>query len=221
MTKILLVEDDEALGLQVVENLASADFKVEWLRDGEAAMAEDPAEYDLVLLDLMLPGAHGLDILKRYRKGSDVPVMILSARDETRDKVRGFKLGADDYVTKPFWPEELIARVSAKLRRPILQRGDEIQVGPFRIDLKNRVLMVSDDPVNLTRTEFDLLAALARRAGDALSRSALVNAALDPEREGTERTLDVHMSRLRKKLGELGHAIETVWGVGYRLKETP
>jgi DNA-binding response OmpR family regulator len=167
----------------------------------------------------MLPGAHGLDVLKKLRQESDVPVLVLSARNDTRDKVRALELGADDYVTKPFWPEELVARIQARLRRPALQRADRIESGEIALDLSARRLNVGEDEVDLTRVEFDLLAALARRPGIAVSRAWLVEHVLDPDREGTERTLDVHVSRLRKKLGAAGRRVVTVWGVGYRLDE--
>ncbi len=216
--RILLVEDDGQLGAQIVGTLEEAGYAPTWLRDGDEALRVDPGEFALVILDLMLPGAYGLDVLKRYRESSDVPVLILSAREDTADKVRGLSLGADDYVTKPFWPDELVARVRARLRRPVMQRADVIEAGPLRIDLGAREVRVSDVPVELTRVELDLLAALGKRPGMAMTRAALVEAALDPDRQGGERTLDVHVSRLRKKLGEEGARIETVWGIGYRLR---
>ncbi len=218
--KILVVEDDVSLGRQIVEHLESAGFEPTWLKDGDSAMREPTKGYALIVLDLMLPGAYGLDVLKHVRgAGSAVPVLILSARNETRDKVRALQLGADDFVTKPFWPEELIARVKARLRRPVMEQQDgAIHAGEMTIDLSARAVSVKDEPVELTKVEFDLLAALARRPGAAIQRSWLVEHALDPERDGTERTLDVHMSRLRKKLGPAAKRIATVWGVGYRLE---
>ncbi len=216
--RILLVEDDAALGRQVVGHLERAGFEARWLRDGDAALAEDPSGYALVILDLMLPGAYGLDILKRLRADSDVPVLILSARHDTHDKVRALELGADDFVTKPFWPDELLARIRTRLRRPTLEREGAIVVGPIRVDGSNRSVEVDGARVDLTRVEFELLLALARRRGAAVERGWLADHVLDPEREGTERTLDVHVSRLRKKLGARGKLVETVWGVGYRLE---
>ncbi len=216
--RVLLVEDDEALGRQVVMHLARANFDVEWVRDGDRALATDPAGFDLVILDLMLPGAYGLDVLKHWRRRADTPVLILSARNDTPDKVRALELGADDFVTKPFWPEELLARVQARLRRPLLERTGRLRVGALILDLEGRTVTTGGDPVPLTRVEFDLLAALARRRGAAVPRGWLVDHVLDPERDGTERTLDVHVSRLRKKLGPAGAQISTVWGVGYRLE---
>jgi len=216
--RILLVEDDENLGRQILEHLRAADFDPTWIKNGDEALLQSPDDYQLLILDLMLPGAYGLDVLKCFRLESDVPVLILSARNDTQDKVRALKLGADDFVTKPFWPEELLARVQARLRRPVLQRSGVIQVGNLSVDIVGRRVLVGERPVELTRVEFDLLAALAKRPGAAVPRSWLAEHVLDPEREGTERTLDVHISRLRKKLGESGGCVATVWGVGYRLE---
>jgi DNA-binding response OmpR family regulator len=215
--RILLAEDDEALGQQIVDRLRKSGFEASWVRTGTAAMEAQPSDFDLVVLDLMLPGSHGLDVLKRFREQADVPVLVLSARNETTTKVRALELGADDYVTKPFWPEELIARVQARLRRPALHKGDTVDLGEVRIDLAARRLFVGGDEVELTRIEFDILAALASRLGVAVSRGWLVSNVLDPDRDGTERTLDVHVSRLRKKLGKGALKMVTVWCVGYRL----
>lgn len=220
-SKILLVEDDKNLGDQIVTNLKRDGFEVMWLRDGHAALAAEPKQYDLVVLDLMLPGAHGLDILKAYRETAETPVLVLSARNETSTKVRALALGADDYVTKPFWPEELLARIKARLRRPLLHTAEVIETGALKIHIAARVVENAGQKVELTRIEFDLLAALAQRIGAALTRQSLVDRVLDPDREGTGRTLDVHFSRVRKKLGPEGARIATVWGVGYRLLPPP
>jgi DNA-binding response OmpR family regulator len=216
-SRILLVEDDKSLGDQIVTHLKGDGFDVTWIQDGHEALDADAKQYDLVVLDLMLPGAHGLDILKIYRETAETPVLVLSARNETSTKVRALALGADDYVTKPFWPEELLARIQARLRRPLLHATETVESGTLRIDLAARVVDVAGQRVDLTRIEFDLLAALAQRIGSAITRQALVDRVLDPDREGTSRTLDVHFSRVRKKLGTEGARIATVWGVGYRL----
>ena len=137
--RILLVEDDVELGRQLTAHLQRKGFAVTWLEDGDRAMVEDPTQYALIVLDLMLPGAYGLDVLKAARTTAEVPVLILSARNETSDKVRALELGADDYVTKPFWPEELVARIQARLRRPAMQReGRVIQAGDLELDLAGR-----------------------------------------------------------------------------------
>jgi two-component system response regulator MtrA len=217
MTKrVLVIEDDAKLGAQVVEHLRRGGYEPAWARDGNAIVAGERPEAALVILDLMLPGAHGFDVLKALRAGSEVPVLVLSARVDTHDKVRALALGADDYLTKPFWPEELMERVRARLRRPVLARGNVLEVGALRIDLATREVWIAGRAVELTRVELDLLAALARRPGAAVTRQWLADHVLDPERDGTDRNLDAHMSRLRKKLGS-GTLIRTVWGIGYRL----
>ncbi len=213
---VLIIEDDRELGAQLVKHLERAGLQSRWLTDGRPLGASDLANVDLVLLDLMLPSAHGFDVLKGLRAFSDVPVLILTARNDTAEKVRGLKLGADDYMTKPFWPEELVERVRARLRRPVLARDGTLQVGDVRIAKDRREVTVAGEPVALTKVELDILVALAERAGAAVARRALVERALDPDRDGDERTLDVHISRLRKKLGA-GAVIQTVWGIGYRL----
>ncbi len=213
---VLILEDDVELGAQLVRHLEGAGLATRWLKDGRRLDAEALREVELVVLDLMLPSMHGFDVLKHLRTSSDVPVLVLSARNETADKIRGLKLGADDYMTKPFWPDELIERVRARLRRPVLERGEGVQIGGLRIDKQRREVYCEGAAVSLTKVEFDLLAILAERPGAAVTRRALADGALDPDRDGTERTLDVHVSRLRKKLGG-AKMIETVWGIGYRL----
>ena len=194
---------------------------MEWATRGDDALAAGFGSFSLVILDLMLPGAHGFDVLKVLRSDHHhVPVLVLSARHEAADKVRGLELGADDYLTKPFWPEELLARVRARLRRPALASGGHtVEVGALRIDFDARLVTVDGATVEPTRVEFDLLAALARRPGAAVSRRWLAEHVLDPARDGGERTLDVHISRLRRKLGVAGALLTTVWGVGYRLDD--
>lgn len=216
--RILVVEDDDQLGAQITSRLRAEGYEVTWLRDGSEAARADPSGFALILLDLMLPGTYGLDLLKRFRKTSDVPVLVVTARDHPADRVRGLELGADDYVTKPFWPEELLARVKARLRRPVMTRGERLVVGALSIDLGGRRVEVDGEAVELTRVELDLLAMLAKRPGQAITRAVLAEAVLDPDKQGTERTLDVHVSRLRKKLGAEGKRIATVWGIGYRLE---
>jgi two-component system response regulator MtrA len=217
--RILLVEDDVALGQQVVDTLSQAGFDPHWVQDGDAARGLSPDDYRVIVLDLMLPGTYGMDLLKRYRVKSEVPVLILSARDDTADKIRGLKLGADDYVTKPFFPEELLARIQACLRRPNLVGTERLVVGAIQVDLERREVTTTDGTLSLTPVEFEILALLARRKGSAVTRDALVDAALDPAHDTSRRTLDVHISRLRGKLGSDATQLETVWGIGYRLSE--
>jgi two-component system response regulator MtrA len=214
--RILLIEDDRELGAQILQHLRTAGFEPQWWTEGRRIHPGEQPDVALVILDLMLPGAYGMDILKDLRACSEIPLLVLSARNDTLEKVRALQLGADDYMTKPFWPEELVERVRARLRRPALQRDSAVEIGALRVDLGLRDVRVGGKPIELTRVEFDLLAALARRPGAAITRQWLVEHVLDPERDGNERTLDVHVSRLRKKLGR-GPFVETVWGIGYRL----
>lgn len=218
---ILLVEDDTKLGQEIHDLLCEKDFVVTWYQSGSKAQWADIESFSLVILDLMLPGAHGFDLLKAYRKQSGIPIIILTARQDSFDKVRGFELGGDDYMTKPFWPEELVARVMARLRRPTLSLSEStLSVGPLSLNTDTRLVTLADAPVELTRVEFDILHELARRKEMAVTRRQLVERALPEENEGGERTLDVHVSRIRKKLGEQGAPLlQTVWGIGYKLAE--
>ncbi|MCA9710923.1 MAG: response regulator transcription factor, partial [Myxococcales bacterium] len=204
---VLIIEDDLQLGRQLVERLRKAGYATQWWTEGRAITAQTVPAVDLVVLDLMLPGVAGLDLLKQLRERSEVPVLVLSARNDTRDKVRALQLGADDYMTKPFWPEELVARVRARLRRPGLLRDGRIERGELVIDLPARRVLLGDREIDLTRAEFNLLAALARRAGEALTRHALVEASLDGEAESGDRALDIHVSRLRRMLGPAAEAV--------------
>jgi len=218
--RILIIEDDHKLGLQILERLRSVGYAPHWLDEGRLLSRAELDTYRLVILDLMLPGVYGMDVLKDLRAHSDVPVLVLSARVETADKIRALKLGADDYLTKPFWPEELVERVRARLRRPVLARGAGIEIGSLFIDTNRRDVLVDKQRVELTRSEFEVLVLLAEQPGIAITRRSLAERVLDPDRDSCERTLDVHVSRLRRKLGpRVG--IETVWGIGYRLRLEP
>ena len=220
MARILLVEDDPKIGRQVVDQLGDAGFHVDWIQDGQVALERRAELHDLWIVDLMLPGVHGLDVLKNVRRESDVPVLVLSARSETGTIVRALELGADDFVQKPFWPEELMARVQARLRRPLAEREGRIEVGPLEIDLGARRVVVDGTERSLTALEFDLLAVLARRRGTAVQRASITDLILPGAEGATDRALDVHVSRLRKKLAPRSECIETVWGVGYRFNPT-
>ncbi|TPV92639.1 MAG: response regulator transcription factor [Myxococcales bacterium FL481] len=190
---ILLVEDDQRLAEGVCDTLRRAGFAVTWAPDGEAAELNDVESFELVVLDLMLPGIHGFDLLAKWRQTSDVPVIILTARLDYHDKVRGLELGGDDYMTKPFWPEELLARVRARLRRPQLRRTGGVAIGPLQLDVEARSTSVDGQAIELTRVEFDILALLAERVDQPVTRARLVDRVLDANRDGGERTLDVHI----------------------------
>lgn len=217
--RVLLVDDEPALTNLVKMALHYEGWTVEVAHNGREAVSKfDDVEPDVLVLDIMLPDIDGLEILQRVRQtGPYTPTLFLTARDSVMDRVTGLTAGADDYMTKPFWPEELVERVRARLRRPVLARSSILDVGPLRLDLESRDVWVDGQEVELTRVERDLLVALARRPGVAVTRAWLMEHVLDADRDSLQRTLDVHASRLRKKLGR-PELIETVWGVGYRLR---
>lgn len=212
MARILLIEDDAALAAEIVSTLERAGHTVDWWSEGRVP---DPSGLDLLVVDLMLPGMYGLDILVELRASSDLPVLVLSARNATSDRVRALELGADDYLTKPFWPEELVQRVKARLRRPYLARSTQLHVAGLKIDTEQGWVCRDGASIELTPTERSLLLILAARQGEPVTRSRLAEVLADASSLG-DRNLDAHISRLRKKLGP-GEVIATVWGVGYRL----
>jgi DNA-binding response OmpR family regulator len=227
-TSILLVEDEPELARLVVRELENVGYNVRHAADGAAALRlfEERAP-DLLVLDWMLPhGMDGLEVLRRVRLHSAAPVLMLTARAEEVDRVVGLEVGADDYLTKPFGMRELIARVRALLRRherlqAILaadrsESAGTLRLGPLELDASAHLAHLDGEELDLTRTEFGLLSLLLRNRGRAFSREYLRDAVWgEPAVEG-DRSVDNAVLRLRRKLGPLGDAIETVWGVGYR-----
>ncbi len=221
---ILVVEDEEALADTLRYNLEREGYAVRVVGDGRRALerfrAETPA---LVILDLMLPEMSGLDVCRAIRAESDVPIIIVTAKDSEADKVAGLELGADDYVTKPFSVRELVSRVRANLRRahPVPTRGDEVlAAGPVRMDVGRHEVAVRDRAVDLPPKEFELLEALLRRKGRLVTREVLIDQVWGPGYVGDTRTLDVHVKRLRRKLEDDPHRpahLLTVRGLGYKL----
>jgi two-component system alkaline phosphatase synthesis response regulator PhoP len=228
--RILVVDDDKEIVRLVRAYLEQAGYEVFVAYDGESALhilrRERP---DLVVLDLMLPDHDGWDVTRIVRGDTSLertPVLMLTARVQDHDKILGLELGADDYVTKPFNPREVVARVRAVLRRSQSEpaRPRVLQVDGVIIDLDQHLVQVEGDPVGLTPTEFGLLRALAEHPGHALTRMELIESGLGYCYEGLERTVDSHIKNLRHKLAEAGAAsdlIETVFGVGYRLSAGP
>jgi len=219
MSRILVIEDDRFLAEIVREELTRAGYVPSLAHDGASGLAAfHKREPDLVLLDLVLPDRTGFSILAEIRTQSAVPVIILTSKDGGEEKVTGLDLGADDYVTKPFRTEELLARVRARLRRPNSAREPygTRSFGAVEVDLGARTVNVSGDEAGLTPTEYKLLEVLLRRHGKAVKREQLI-AALNGGEQATEQALQTHISRLRRKLGSDGDKIRTVWGVGYRL----
>jgi DNA-binding response OmpR family regulator len=215
--KILLVEDDVPLASLLSEYLASRGYAVEVLHQGsevkKTVLARRP---DLVILDLMLPDISGLDICRSLREGWRGPILMLTAMKDDIDVVTGLEMGADDYLGKPVSPRVLLARVRALLRRSSTDlEAEMIQAGPLSINVPSRTASVNGTVLELTTTEFDLLALLARRAGRVQQRSVLVEELRGIDFDSFDRSVDVLVSRLRRKLGEHGHMIKTVRGLGY------
>jgi DNA-binding response OmpR family regulator len=230
MARILIVDDEPNLRHTVGYNLRREGYEVVQAADGEAALgAAQSHPPDLVVLDLMLPGIDGLEVCRRLRQRSAVPILMLTARDSEIDRVVGLEVGADDYLAKPFSMRELVARVRAILRRAELNRAAREPAAPERIsadglilDLGRRRVEVDGAPVLLKPREFDLLAFLARHPGQVFSRAQLLTHVWGYDFAGDTRTVDVHVRSLRTKLGDRADDarwIETVWGVGYRFRE--
>jgi two-component system, OmpR family, KDP operon response regulator KdpE len=221
MGNILIVEDDPNIRKLVRVNLVKRGYTVSEAGDSHEAIAlfqEVPV--DLVLLDLMLPGLSGVDICLWIRARSDVPIIVLSARMEEDLKVAALDAGADDYVTKPFGQEELLARVRAFLRRTYVSAktsGDKVQIGELTIDLDARRVFIGENDLHLTRTEYAILAELAHRLDAIVTHDELIAAVWGPEYRGSNHYLHNYLGRLRKKLGDYGSLLETVPGMGYNL----
>ena len=221
--KILIVEDEARIVRTLRLYLERAGFEVTAVSDGKQAIpAFQKEKPTLVLLDLNLPQMDGLDICRDMRKLHDVPIIMLTARIEETDRLIGLELGADDYITKPFSPREVVARIRAVLRRAqhSSSQNDTLRAGALLVDLAGYRVWLGDHQLSLTQSEFDILAALAAHKGRVLSRLQLLDATQGIAFEGFERTIDQHIRNLRKKIktaiGDLP-VIDTVYGVGYRL----
>ena len=224
MQKILIVDDEPKISRLVRDYLERGGFAVSVARDGpESLMRARTERPDLVVLDLGLPGLDGLDVTRSLRRDSQVPIIMLTARDDETDKVIGLELGADDYVTKPFSPRELVARVRAVLRRrQPAETSDLLVVGDLVVDPARMQVTVDGKGAELTATEFALLAEMARQPGRVFTRSQLLDAIHGVAFESYERAIDAHIKNLRRKIEADPHAPQrllTVYGVGYRLAD--
>jgi two-component system phosphate regulon response regulator PhoB len=224
--RILVVEDERDIAALIAYHLAKDGYRVRTAEGGQEALQAVAAERpDLVVLDLMLPGFSGYEVLTELRRRdelADVPVLVLTARREESDRIKGLELGADDYLTKPFSPRELVLRVGAVLRRAqspaVAGSGRTLRGGGIMIDLNALSVNVSGEPVDLTPTEYRLLVSLLERRGRVQDRQQLLQAAWDVHAHIETRTVDMHVQRLRAKLGTAGDWIETVRGFGYRFR---
>jgi two-component system, OmpR family, alkaline phosphatase synthesis response regulator PhoP len=224
MATILVVDDEPKITQLVRDYLERAGFGVVTAGDGREALMRARTEHpDLVVLDLGLPQLDGLDVTRRLRRDADVPIIMLTARDDETDKLIGLELGADDYVTKPFSPRELVARVRAVLRRRDRADADDVlRVGELELDLPRMRLEVAGRVVELTATEFTLLAAMARQPGRVFTRAQLLDAIHGVAFESYERAIDAHVKNVRRKIEPAPHDpryLLTVYGVGYRLAD--
>lgn len=226
MTKILVIDDEPSIINLVTAYLKPEGYEVYTATDGNAGLkAARTFKPDLIILDLMLPGMDGIELLSRLRRDSDVYVIMLTARTDETDKIVGLSVGADDYVTKPFSPRELVARVKAALRRIKTEAGSSVErsVLSFKhvlIDVGAHTVTVDDIPIELTAIEFGLLHALAENRGRVLSREQLLEKIWGAEYFGEMRVVDVHLGHVRQKLGD-DSLIATVRGVGYRFEDEP
>ena len=214
---VLLVEDEPSVGELVRGYLTRDGYRVIWVRSGDDALVElDRHQVRLVLLDIGLPGKDGFDVCRDIRARSQVPIVMLTARDEEPDRIVGLEVGADDYVTKPFSPRELVARMKAVLRRSEPQeRHESMTLADVMLDRESRDVSVAGTPVELTAKEFDLLAFFMANTGIVVSRDTLLDRVWGVEYPGGTRTVDVHVAQLRRKLGR-PDLIRTLRGAGYK-----
>ena len=226
-SKVLIVEDDPDIIDILSYNLKQADLKVTSVPDGSSALAEVKRRLpDLILLDLMLPKVDGLEVcrlLKSDPETKNVPIIMITAKGEEVDRIVGLELGADDYIIKPFSPREVVLRVRSVLKRSVADFQKEItakiEANGVIIDIDRRQVNYKGKSINLTATEFDLLSILAKTPGRVFTRNLLMDLVWWQDYSGVDRTVDTHMSRLRRKLGGGGKNLQTVHGIGYRFKE--
>lgn len=217
---VLLVDDDTELGALMQEYFAQRGFRLEPVYDGARGLARAlEGKFDLLLLDVMMPGLDGFEMLRHFRRRSQTPVIMLTARIEQRDRIAGLDAGADDYLPKPFSPEELLARIRAVLRRtgrPVLSADEIVEVNRIKLNIGARTVRYDGIEIDLTAIEFDILEILVRSAGRVVSRDELMNILHQREATPFERSVDVHVSHLRKKFDANRSLIRTIRGVGYQ-----
>jgi DNA-binding response OmpR family regulator len=222
MHKILLVEDEPNIARFVELELSHEGYEVTKAEDGrEGLKLAEEGRFDLVLLDIMLPGLNGLEVLRRLRRTSQLPVIMLTARDAVMDKVTGLDMGADDYITKPFSIEELLARIRTALRKQVKQESAQLTYGPLSLDVLRHLVTVESDTVELTGREFSLLQSLLENQGIVMTRETLMDRVWGYDFVGETNLVDVYIRYLRAKIAEKTDKklIQTVRGVGYVLRE--
>lgn len=220
MLKVLVVDDEARMRKLVKDFLTVKGFQVIEAENGEEAVDLFFAQKDiaLILLDVMMPKMDGWEVCRTIRQYSQVPIIMLTARSEERDELQGFKLGVDEYISKPFSPKILVARVEAILRRTKQAGTDASDVGGIRIDKAAHQVTIDGEPVELSYKEFELLAYFVENQGLALSREKILNHVWNYDYFGDARTIDTHVKKLRSKMGEKGEYIKTIWGMGYKFE---
>lgn len=219
--KILVVDDEERMRKLVHDFLAAKGYRVLEAGDGVEALEvfEDNKDISLVILDIMMPRMDGWDTVKELRQYSKVPIIMLTAKVEERDELKGFELGVDEYVTKPFSPKILVARVEAILRRTDSLGGEDVvEMGGIRLDKTAHEVRIDGASIELSYKEFELLAFFMENSGIALSREKILNHVWNYDYFGDARTIDTHVKKLRSKMGEKGELIKTIWGMGYKFE---
>lgn len=218
--RLLVVEDDPVVAGGIVRGLREAGFEVELATNGlDGAKKALEGGYGAIVLDLMLPEQPGFAVLEQLQGRTTVPILVLTAKSDLRDRLRCFELGAADYITKPFWLEELVARLRTRLRLTSEAPKRIVRWSNVAFDLDSRMVTIDGADAELTRNEFDVLAHLVERQGRAISRAQIAEHALTPFEQRDARTVDSHIARIRKKLGpEAGGRVVTVWGIGYRFE---
>ena len=216
--KILVVDDEARMRKLVKDFLSVKGYKVVEAADGEEAISlfMEQKDIKLILLDVMMPKMDGFETLKLIRQYSDLPVIMLTARSEERDELQGFNLGVDEYITKPFSPKILVARVEAILRRSGQDREENLSAGGIVIDKSAHQVSIDDTAVDLSYKEFELLSYFLENKGIALSREKILNHVWNYDYFGDARTIDTHVKKLRAKMGKKGEYIKTIWGMGYK-----
>ncbi len=218
--KILVVDDEQRMRKLVKDFLAKDGFKVVEASDGEAAIDIFFADknIELIILDVMMPKMDGWEVCREIRKYSKVPIIMLTAKSSEKDELLGFELGVDEYISKPFSPKILVARVQAILRRTGANDGEVIEIGGIRLDKSAHEVYVDDNKLELSYKEFELLSFFVENKGIALSREKILNNVWNYDYYGDARTIDTHVKKLRNKMGEKGNCIKTIWGMGYKFE---
>ncbi len=221
--KILIADDEERMRKLVKDFLLKAGFLVVEASNGLDAVDKFDADpsISLVIMDVMMPVLDGWNAVSEIRKKSDVPIIMLTAKAEEQDELKGFSLGVDEYIAKPFSPKILVARVQALLKRTSGADSGEnvLYAGPIKIDINAHQVYVNEEPVDLSYKEFELLTFFVENKGMALSREKILNSVWDYDYFGEARTIDTHVKKLRAKMGEAGDMIKTIWGMGYKFEE--